>query len=108
MFHVAEGLDDGDIISQEGFTIEDNDYASDVYEKVIEATSKVLGNLLISAHISHFYANGVGYYFTFGGVAPKGKTDLEFYQECWNVTVKAVSVPGLILTQISDLAADAE
>ncbi len=70
------------------------DIAAELYTKVIEATSKVLGNLLISAHISHFYANGVGYYFTFGGVAPKGKTDFEFYQECWNATVKAVEELG--------------
>jgi len=70
------------------------DIAPELYDKVIEATSAVQGNLLVSAHISHFYPNGVGYYFTFGGVPPKGKTDFEFYQECWNATVKAVEDLG--------------
>jgi len=66
------------------------DKAAELYYKVIEETSKVKGNLLISAHISHFYPNGVGYYFTFGGVPPKDKSDFDFYKECWDVTVKTV------------------
>lgn len=70
------------------------DVAAELYHKVLDETSKVTGNLLISAHISHFYPNGVGYYFTFGGVPPKGKEDFDFYQECWNATVKAVEDIG--------------
>ncbi|MGQ4872819.1 MAG: FAD-binding oxidoreductase [Promethearchaeia archaeon] len=70
------------------------DVAAELYHKVIEETSKVQGNLLISAHISHFYPNGVGYYFTFGGVPPKGKSDFEFYKECWDATIKAVEEIG--------------
>jgi len=61
-----------------------------IYYKVLEDALKVKGNLLITAHVSHFYANGVGTYFTFGGVPPKGKTDLEFYKECWDTIIKAV------------------
>ncbi len=64
--------------------------AAEVYHAVLEATSKIMGNLLISAHVSHFYSNGVGYYFTFGGVPPKGTSEFEFYQQCWNTTVKTV------------------
>ncbi|MBN1645711.1 hypothetical protein JW868_01590 [Candidatus Woesearchaeota archaeon] len=37
MFYAGEGLDDGDIIGQEIFMIEEDDYAGDVYEKVIAA-----------------------------------------------------------------------
>ncbi len=70
------------------------DKAAELYHKVTDATSVIPGNLMVTAHISHFYPNGVGYYFTFGGVPPKGKTDLEFYQECWNTTVKAVEDLG--------------
>ncbi|MHA1150502.1 MAG: FAD-binding oxidoreductase [Promethearchaeota archaeon] len=66
------------------------DKAAELYYKVTEETSKVKGNLLISAHISHFYPNGVGYYFTFGGVPGKESTDFDFYKECWDATVKAV------------------
>ena len=66
------------------------DKAAELYHSVIESTSKIMGNLLISAHISHFYPNGVGYYFTFGGVPPKGTSEFEFYQQCWNATIKAV------------------
>ncbi|MFX1273912.1 MAG: FAD-binding oxidoreductase [Promethearchaeota archaeon] len=64
--------------------------AAELYQAVMDSTSKIMGNLLISAHISHFYPNGVGYYFTFGGVPPKGTSEFEFYQMCWNATVKAV------------------
>jgi alkyldihydroxyacetonephosphate synthase len=64
--------------------------AAKIYYKVLEDVNKVKGNLLITAHVSHFYANGVGTYFTFGGVPPKGKSDLEFYQECWDSIIKAV------------------
>ncbi|MHA1293796.1 MAG: FAD-binding oxidoreductase [Promethearchaeota archaeon] len=70
------------------------DKATELYYKVIEATSAIKGNILISAHISHFYPNGVGYYFTFGGVPPSGKSDFEFYKECWDATIKAVLEVG--------------
>jgi len=70
------------------------DVAGELYQKVIDATSSVPGNLLISAHISHFYPNGVGYYFTFGGVPTGDKTEFDFYKECWDATVKAVEDIG--------------
>jgi len=67
---------------------------SKIYHEVIDSVSEIKGILLITAHISHFYPNGVGLYFSFGGVAPKEKTDFEFYQECWNATIKAVVKAG--------------
>ncbi|MFO8018861.1 MAG: FAD-binding oxidoreductase [Promethearchaeia archaeon] len=70
------------------------DKASELYDKVIESTSNVKGNLLISAHISHFYPNGVGYYFTFGGIPPDDKSGFDFYKECWDATVEAVEDVG--------------
>ena len=42
IYYVSEGLDGGDIIAQEKFTIEDEDYAQDVYNKVIEAGKKLI------------------------------------------------------------------
>ena len=68
--------------------------AGKLYHSVVEATQKIKGVILITAHISHFYPNGVGYYFTFGAVPPKDKTDFEVYQECWDTTIKAVLDAG--------------
>lgn len=45
-FYVSPSLDDGDIIGQEKFLIGDDDYASDVYEKVIDAGKKLLRKYL--------------------------------------------------------------
>ncbi|MCK4666973.1 hypothetical protein KAU33_09500 [Candidatus Dependentiae bacterium] len=42
MFYLDEGLDSGDIIGQEKFSIDENDYALDIYEKVIEAGKKLI------------------------------------------------------------------
>jgi alkyldihydroxyacetonephosphate synthase len=70
------------------------DIAPKLYHKVVESTSSIKGNLLISAHISHFYPNGVGYYFTFGGVPTGDQTEFDFYKECWDSTIKAVEDLG--------------
>ena len=70
------------------------DKAADMYHSVIEATKKVKGIVMITAHVSHFYPNGVGFYFTFAGIPPKEKTNLEFYQEVWNTVIKTVEDSG--------------
>ncbi|MBD3255256.1 MAG: FAD-binding protein [Candidatus Lokiarchaeota archaeon] len=72
----------------------DWDNASKMYHDVVESVSKIKGNLLITAHVSHFYPNGVGFYFTFGGVPEKGKTEFDFYRTCWDATIKAVEDNG--------------
>ncbi|MBD3249378.1 hypothetical protein GF336_05010 [Candidatus Woesearchaeota archaeon] len=53
MFFISEGLDDGDIISQEKFIIRKDDYAHDVYEKVIHS-----GKRLIKKNISLLAEHG--------------------------------------------------
>ncbi|MFX1395428.1 MAG: FAD-binding oxidoreductase [Promethearchaeota archaeon] len=70
------------------------DAAAHLYHSIVEAMSNITGNILISAHVSHFYPNGAGYYFTFGGVPPRGVSEFEFYQECWNTIVKVVLEAG--------------
>ncbi|MFX0069588.1 MAG: FAD-binding oxidoreductase [Candidatus Hermodarchaeota archaeon] len=70
------------------------DNAGKIYHQVLDAALEVKGMLLTTAHVSHFYPNGVGIYFTFGGVPPKGKTDFDFYKESWNTIVKAVEDAG--------------
>jgi len=47
MFYVDDSLDGGDIIGQTGFEIKNNDYASDVYEKVIEGGKSLIKEFLI-------------------------------------------------------------
>ncbi len=70
------------------------DNASNIYHSVIESMNKLEGIIVITAHVSHFYPNGIGIYFTFGGAPRKEQTDLEFYQECWDTTIKAVLEAG--------------
>ncbi len=70
------------------------DKASDIYHSVLKSMKKLHGFIMISAHVSHFYPNGVGIYFTFGGVPAKEQTDLEYYQECWDTIIKAVLDAG--------------
>ncbi len=70
------------------------DKTSNIYHSVLESMNKLEGIILITAHVSHFYPNGVGIYFTFGGVPGKEQTDLEFYQECWDTIMKTVLEAG--------------
>ncbi|MFX1456904.1 MAG: FAD-binding oxidoreductase [Promethearchaeota archaeon] len=70
------------------------DNVADIYNRVLESMNKFKGVLMITAHVSHFYPNGVGIYFSFGGVPPRGDSDLKFYQQCWDTTIKAVLDAG--------------
>ncbi len=68
--------------------------ASAIYHSVLDSMKKLQGVIMITAHVSHFYPNGVGIYFTFGGVPSKEQTDLEYYQKCWDTIIKAVLDAG--------------
>ncbi len=46
LFRLGNGVDDGDIIAQESFEIDENDYISDVYSKAAIASKKILLNAL--------------------------------------------------------------
>ena len=70
------------------------DKAAEMYHSVLDAANKVKGLLFITAHVSHFYPNGIGFYFTFVGIPPREKTVLEFYQEVWNTVIKTVEDCG--------------
>ena len=66
-----------------------------LYHNVVETVkSKLKGVLLITAHISHFYPNGVGMYFSFAGVETGEQTNFDFYQQVWNTTMKIVLEVG--------------
>ncbi|HEY0088022.1 MAG TPA: FAD-binding oxidoreductase [Candidatus Lokiarchaeia archaeon] len=70
------------------------DKAAEMYHSVVKAAKEVKGLIMITAHVSHFYPNGVGFYFTFAGIPPEGKTDFEFYKEVWNTVIKKVEEFG--------------
>ncbi|MFW9867929.1 MAG: FAD-binding oxidoreductase [Candidatus Thorarchaeota archaeon] len=68
--------------------------AAMMYRAVLETVNKIKGLLLFTAHVSHFYPNGAGFYFSFGGVETGEQTNFEFYQQVWNTTIKAVLDAG--------------
>ena len=68
--------------------------AAKMYHHVLETVKKLKGILLITAHVSHFYVNGAGFYFSFAGVETGEQTNFEFYQKVWNTTIKAVIDSG--------------
>ncbi len=70
------------------------DKAANIYHTVLKYMNDLKGVLMITAHISHFYPNGVGIYFTWGGIPPKGTSELKFYQEGWDTVIKAVVDAG--------------
>ena len=70
------------------------DNAARMYHHVLEKVKAVKGIVLFTAHVSHFYPNGVGMYFSFGGVEMEEKSNFEFYQKIWNTTMEAVLESG--------------
>lgn len=63
--------------------------ALDLYRNVIDAMRKVEGIVVASAHASHFYPQGVCFYFTFGGIPPKNVEPYEFYKKVWDEMMSA-------------------
>ena len=61
--------------------------AVDLYHFVITELKKVDGLILSSAHASHFYPNGVCFYFTFSGVVQDGKKPEDFYNSAWDAAM---------------------
>jgi alkyldihydroxyacetonephosphate synthase len=70
------------------------DNAAKVYHDVLNKMDEVTGVLMITAHVSHFYPNGVGIYFSWGGVPPRDMSKFEFYQLGWNTVIEAVIDAG--------------
>lgn len=60
--------------------------AMEVYRKILKAIRDVDGTLLASCHASHFYEEGLCFYFTFAGVA---KNLEEYYREVWKKAMEA-------------------
>lgn len=68
--------------------------AVELYRNVVDAINPIKGVLFGSAHASHFYPQGICFYFTFAGTPPRKKDEKEFYNEVWDETMKAVLESG--------------
>ncbi len=64
--------------------------AINLYNDVINAIKSIEGTLIAFAHASHFYPQGVCFYFIFGGLPGKEKGVLEYYNEVWSSVMNAV------------------
>jgi alkyldihydroxyacetonephosphate synthase len=59
-----------------------------LYKEVMAELAKVPGMALTSGHASHFYPQGVCYYFTFGGMpVDEDTTPDEFYRAAWDAAM---------------------
>ena len=64
-----------------------------LYESMISAMNSIEGVIMASAHASHFYPQGVCFYFTFGGT-PINTTPNDFYTSVWDAAMKACITNG--------------
>jgi alkyldihydroxyacetonephosphate synthase len=69
------------------------DKSMNLYNSMISAMKKINGVFYASAHASHFYPQGVCFYFTFAGVPVKTKPE-DFYRKVWGVAMKATLDAG--------------
>ena len=69
------------------------DNALELYDSMIAAMSSVKGVIMASAHASHFYPQGVCFYFTFGGI-PIEVTPNDFYTAVWDAAMKSCITAG--------------
>jgi FAD/FMN-containing dehydrogenases len=65
------------------------DKSLDLYNSILSAMKKIDGVLIASAHASHFYPQGVCFYFTFGGTPVKGAKPEDFYRSVWNAAMRS-------------------
>ncbi len=68
--------------------------AAKLYYSTVDAMKSVKGVLFASAHASHFYPQGVCFYFTFAGIPPRGTRPAEFYNRVWETAMRATLENG--------------
>lgn len=61
--------------------------AVSLYDNVVAEMKKVPGMAMSSAHASHFYPQGVCFYFTFGGVPVGSATPDDFFKAAWDAAM---------------------
>ncbi len=64
------------------------DKALTLYTAMISAMKSIEGVIMASAHASHFYPQGVCFYFTFGGTPVNTSPD-EWYTSVWDAAMKS-------------------
>ncbi|MFW9922422.1 MAG: FAD-binding oxidoreductase [Candidatus Thorarchaeota archaeon] len=67
--------------------------ASNLYHNVTKAVKKIPGTVISSGHASHFYPQGVCFYFTFAGV-PIKSSDKEYWKKMWDTCIKTTIENG--------------
>jgi len=60
------------------------DKAMNLYNSIIKTMKETEGVFLASAHASHFYPQGVCFYFIFGGIPTEGVKPEEFFTAVWD------------------------
>ena len=71
--------------------------ATRVYESVIEAIRNVPGTLVAYAHASHFYPQGLCFYFIFGG-APENMSPEDYYNSVWESVMRVALKHGAAIS----------
>ncbi len=65
------------------------DKSLNLYNSMISAMKNVEGVIVASAHASHFYPQGVCFYFTFGAVPAEGIEPNDLYKSVWNAAMRS-------------------
>ncbi len=68
--------------------------AIELYNDVINAIRSVDGTLIAFAHASHFYPQGVCFYFIFGGLPSNKSSVLDYYNDVWESVMSTVIKHG--------------
>lgn len=63
------------------------DKADALYHNVINAMKEVEGTVIATGHASHFYPQGVCFYFSFGGT-PGKSSDKDYWMAVWDACIK--------------------
>ncbi len=63
--------------------------APNLYRAIIRAMRGIDGVVVASGHASHFYPQGVCFYFTFGGLPPKHTSPFKFYESVWDAIMES-------------------
>jgi len=70
------------------------DKAIYLYENVIKSMKQIKGVIFASAHASHFYPQGICFYFTFAGIPPRGEKAVDFYNKVWKAAMDSTVESG--------------
>ena len=65
------------------------DKSVELYNSMISSMKNIEGVILASAHASHFYPQGVCFYFTFGGTPVKNIAPNDLYKSVWNTAMRS-------------------